>query len=200
LRHRLTHGVGQHRPDTDRAPIDIEQRVDGFHRGLEHASRKRIELQLHRLAGPQLALEALRQAEIGIHAADVFQVDQVGAILDVVAEVDVADADRAVERRQDGHARPARTGQGQLRLGNLHIGIALVKHALGHETLGHQFLVALEVGLGNRHLGLGLLDLGALQRVVELHQHLPAAHHGAVGKTDLAHPAGDFGAQHHTLA
>ena len=199
MHHRLAQGVGQNRTHADRAPVHIEQWVDRLHRGLENPARKRIKLQLHGLARPQFVLVALGQPEVHIHAADVFQVDQVGTILDVVAQVDVANANCAIERRDDRHPRLARARQCQLRLGHLQIGRTLFQHALGYKTLRHQFLVAPEVGLRDGDLGLGLLYLGPLQRIVELYQHLTPAHRRTVREPQLTDPACHLRTHHHAL-
>jgi hypothetical protein len=58
----------------------------------------------------------------------------------------------------------------------------LVHRALADETLGLQLAAALQVGARDAGLGLGLLQLGLLQRVVQLHQQLAAAHAGTFGK------------------
>ena len=58
----------------------------------------------------------------------------------------------------------------------------------------------LRLACGNRHLGLRLLDLRPLQRVVQLHQHLPLAYPRAVGETEFLDPARHLGTQHHALA
>ena len=157
-------------------------------------------MKLHGLAKPHFALVTLGQPEVDVHAADVFQVDQVGAVLDEITEVHIAHADGAVEGGQDRHARKARAGQCQLGFSHLQIGGAFFQYTLRHKTLRDQFLVALEIRLGNRHLGLGLLDLGSLQRVVELHQQLAPAHSGPIGKPEILHASWHLRSHHHALA
>ena len=83
---------------------------------------------------------------------------------------------------------------------DLQIGLAFIKRALGNKALGNQILVALMVGLGDGHLRLRLLNLCALQSVIELHQHLSFAHLAAVGKTQSDNAARDFRSQHDVLA
>ena len=148
----------------------------------------------------QLGLQPLGQAEVDVDGVHVLDVDDVGPVLEVVADADVADAGDAVERRQDAQPRRGGPRQGQLGLGDLEVGRALVDRTLADEVLRHQFLVALVVGLRDRQLGLGLLHLGQLQLVVELHQELAAPHPVAVAEVELRHPPADLGAQHHALA
>ena len=157
-------------------------------------------MQFDALAQAQLALETLGQAEVDVHAAGVFQVDEVGAVFDEITQIDVANTHRAVERRDDRHARQTRAGQRQLRLGHLQAGRTFFQHPLRDKVLRHQFLIALEIGQGNRHLRLGLLDLGFLQRVIELHQDLAAFDRTTVHKTQGLHAPGNLGAHHDALA
>jgi hypothetical protein len=76
----------------------------------------------------------------------------------------------------------------------------LVDRALADEVLRHQFAVALQVGARDAGLRFGLLQLGLLQRVVQLHQQLAALDALAVGEAQRRHAAADLGAQHHALA
>jgi hypothetical protein len=152
------------------------------------------------LARPHAGLPALGQAKVHVHRVHVFQVDDVGAVLQVVAHADVAQPGHAVEGCQHAHA-----GGGSARqfgLGQCHLdrGRALVQPALADEALRHQLGVAPVVGLRDRQLGLRLLQLRLLQPVVQLHQQLAPGHLLAVAKADLHHPAADLGAHHGALA
>ena len=166
-------GVGQGRADRHRATIGVQQRVDRLDPGLELPAGEGIQLQFDPLATAQPGLETFGQAEIDQHRGQIFQIDQVGTVLDVVAEVDRAKAQHTVKRRNDAHPCQAGVGQRQLGLGHLQRRGTFVKHPLGNEVLCHQVLVPFEVGLGNRHLRLRLGPFGLLQRVVELDQQLP---------------------------
>ena len=64
----------------------------------------------------------------------------------------------------------------------------------------HQFLVALQIGLGDRYLRHTLPNFSPLQGIVQLNQHLPFTHFGAVAKAQDLDPARHLGAQHDTLA
>jgi hypothetical protein len=86
-----------------------------------------------------------------------------------------------------------------LRFGDFEVGLALIDSALADEVLRQQLLVALQVGARNAGLRLGLLNLCALQRVIELHQQLRAPHALAVAEGQLGDAAADLGAQHHAL-
>ena len=198
--HRLTSGIRQHSAHRYRAAIGINLRVNRLDLGLEDAPRHGIELQLHLLLALELALKTLRQFKVHIHRRQVFDVDQIGTVFDIVANVDAADTHRAIKRGDDTHAVQPGAGQRQLRLYHLHIGGALVHHALGDKALGYQLLVALEVGTRDRHLRVGLAHFGALQHVVQLHHHIALAHAGTIGKAQRHDAAGYLGAQDHVLA
>jgi hypothetical protein len=105
----------------------------------------------------------------------------------------------AVEGRDDAHACQLGLGQRHLGLGHFQRRGALVDRTLADEVLGHQLAVALQVGAGDAGLRLGLLQLRLLQRVVELHQQLAAAHALAVAETQRRDAAADLGPQHHAL-
>ena len=147
----------------------------------------------------KFALKALRQAEINKHAADVFNVDQVGAVFDVVADVDTANTNGAVKGREDRHARQSRIGQGQLSLCHLQTGPTLFEHPLGDKVLSDQLLIALVVGFGDRNLGHRLANFGLLKRIVELHQNLTFANLGTIAKTQRLNASGHLRAHHHAL-
>ena len=145
-------------------------------------ARHGVDHDFHGLLGGQFALVTLRQTEINIQLGEIFQINHVRTIFDIVAYIDRAQTHRAAERRHDAHTLPAGTGERHLCLRHLQTGLAFINRALGDKALRHQILIALVVGLRNRHLGLRLLYLGALQTVVELHQHLPFAYLTAIGK------------------
>ncbi len=190
----------QHGTHRNRAAVGVQQRVDGLHPGLKTLPRQGVQLHTHTLPRRQATLVALGQAEIDRELGGVLQVDQIGAVLDVFAQVDVAQAQRAVKRRHDAHARQPRLRQSHLGLGHLQGGAAFVEHALRHKGLGHQFLVALQICAGDRQLGLGLAEFGLLQHVVQLHQELTLSNFGAVGEGNAGNAPADFGPQHHALA
>ena len=192
--------VVQARAHGHRAAVGVDLRVDGEHLGREGLPGQRVELDARALARAQQRLVALGQAEVHDHAVDVLEVDDVRAVLEVVAHVHVAYARHPVERRHDAQARERRLGQRELGLRHLQAGGALVERALAHETLRHQLLVALVVGLGDGQLGPRLLHLGARQLVVELHQHLPLAHARAVAQMDVRDAPAHLGPQHHAAA
>ena len=196
----FTGGVGHDGTHPNGAAIDIDQRIHRLHLGFEGAARHGIDVQLHHLTGDHFALVALGQAEVHIQSANVFQVDQIGAVFDIVTDVDVANAHGARKMRHDAHAIQAGARQSQLGLRHLQTRTTFIEHALGHKVLRHQVLVALVVGTGNGHLGQGLLHLGALQSVIQLHQQLTRAHPVAIGETQGQHATGHLRAQHHVLA
>ena len=151
------------------------------------------------MTSPNLGLETLGQAEVEQHGIDVLDVDHVRAVLEVIAHVDLFEARDAVKGGQHFQALQGGLGQRQLGARDFERSPAFVNGALADEVLRHQLLVALVVGFGNRQLGLGLSDLGALQLVIELHHHLALAHTLAVVEENLFDPTAHFGAQHHAL-
>ena len=83
----------------------MPQRVNGIDARAELAARKRVKLHFHGLAGAQARLHPFWQLEIDHHGCHVFDVHQVCAVLDEVADVDDPDTGDAIERRHDAHAR-----------------------------------------------------------------------------------------------
>jgi hypothetical protein len=162
--HGGTHGNG--------APVGIEQRIDRQHLRLEFLARHCVQLHLHALTWRNAALVALGQAEVHGELGRVLEVHQRVAHSHVLPEVDAAQAERAIKGGRYAHALHARFRQRHLGLGHLKVRLAFFHHALGHEILGHQFLVALEVRTGDGQLRLRLAQFGSLQGVVQLHQQL----------------------------
>ncbi len=181
----------------ERAAIGIDLRVDGQHHGRILHAWQRIKGHAGRLAGFHLVLQPLGQAEVHIHRVQVFHVDDVGAILEVVAHVHAANACNAIKRSHDAQALGCGFGQGELGFSHFEIGGTFVHRTLADEPLGHQLLVALVVGTGDRQLGTALLHLGAGQLVVELHQQLPLAHALPIAEIELRDAPADFRPQHH---
>ena len=187
-------------PHRHRAAIGIQQGVNGLDHGHELAPWQRIHIHTGLLPALHLGLVALGQAEIHIQGVDVFQVDDVGTVFQVVPHIGGADTRDTVKRRHDLQPCSACLRQCQLGLGNLQVGSTLIHRPLADKALRHQFLVAFVVGLGNGQLGLALLHLGRLQLVVQLHQQLAFADTRTVVEIQLGDAPPHFGADHHALA
>ena len=183
----------------DRAAIGVDQGVDRLHNGRKAAVRQGIQGQLGFLACTYFGLVALGQTEIEQHRIDVFQVDHVRAVSEVVTHMDLLETGDPIKRRQ--HLQALQTGfaQRQLGAGHLERGSALVERTLADEVLRHQLLVALVVGLGNRQLGPHLRQLGLLQLVFKLHHQLALAHTLAIVEENLLDAPTHLGSQHHAL-
>ena len=181
-------------------PIRIDLRADGLHQGRVAHARQCIKRDLCGLARAHLALQPLGQTEVHIHRSEVFNVDDVGPVLEVVAHVDTPNARNTIERGHDLEALGGGLGQRQLGLCHFQVGSTLIHRALADKTLGHQLLVALVVGLRDGQLGLALLNLRTGQLVVQLHQHLPTPHALAIVKVQLGDAPPHLGAEHDALA
>ena len=175
-----------------RATIRINQRINRLHLSGVFAARQGINVQQGGLAPLDLALKTLGQAEVNKNRLDVFNVDNVCAILEVVAHTDLANPDSAIERREDFEAGCSGLRQRQLGLRHLQIGSAFIQRALADEVLRYQLLVTLLVGLGNRQLSHALLHLRQRQLVVKLHQQLPFAHALTIIEIELRDAAADL--------
>ena len=184
---------------THRAAIGLDQGVHRLNNGGEGAARQGVHRQLGLLASADLGLETFGQTEVEQHGIDVFHVDHVRAVFEVITHVDLFEAGDAVKRCQ--HLQALQRGLGQCQFGarDLQGRCALVQRSLADEVLRHQLLVALVVGLGNRQLGTGLRHLSLLQLVFELHHQLALAHTLAIAEKNLFNAPTNFRAQHHPL-
>ena len=175
-----------------RATIGVNQGVDGHHHGRKFPTGQRINLQLGTLTGFDLGLKTLWQTVIHVDRIHVLEVDDVGAIFEVITQVDGPDTDRAVKRGQNFQPGRRCLSQSQLGLRHLKVGRTLIDRTAADEVLLHQLFVAVEVRSRDRQFSLRLLDLGLRQLIVELHQQLPPAHTLAVPKIDLRDATADL--------
>ncbi len=180
--------------------IRIDQRVDRLDLGCVFFSRQGINIQHRNLPVLDLALVTLGQPEINKNRINVFNIDDVRAVLQVVPCIDLADSHNPVKGCQDFQTGGGGLCQRQLGLGHLQVGGTFIQRALADEVLSHQFLVAFLVGLRNRQLSLALLELGQRQLVVKLHQHLALAHTLAIGEIKLCNAPAHLGPEHYTTA
>ena len=184
---------------THRATIGLDQGVYRLHHGRERTAGQGIDAQLCFLSGANLGLKTLGQSEVEQHRIHVFHVDHVRAIFEVIAHVDLLEAGGAVKGGQ--HFQALQSGLGQRHLGarDFEGRGAFIQRTLADEVLGHQFLVALVVGLGNGQLGFGLRQLRLLQLILKLHHHLAFAHTLAVGEINALDASAHFGTHHDAL-
>ncbi len=198
-RAQLHAAVVDARAQTQGAAVGVNQRVDRLHERRKLATGQGIELQLRALAGTHPRLKALGQPVIHVNRIHVLKVDHIGPVLEIVPEIDRTYAHCPVEGGQDLQTVGCGFGQGQLGQGHFEVGGAFFDRAAADEVLLDQLLVAVEIGARNRHLRLGLLDLGLGQLVVELDQQLPLDHALTIAKVDLGDAAADLGPDDHVL-
>ena len=97
--------------NADRAAIRVNQRINRLQLGRVAATRERVDVKNSHLAPFNFALKTLWQTEIDVDGIDVFNVDNVSAVLEVVPHIDQANAGYTVERCQN--FQPRRSGPGQ---------------------------------------------------------------------------------------
>jgi len=106
-------GVGQGGAHGEVAGAGVHRRFDRRHLGLEAAVGKRVHAQADPGADGHLAHALLGQGEVHVDRIQGLQADHRVTRVEVLAQVDAAEAQHAVERRADGLLRD----QGALRLG-----------------------------------------------------------------------------------
>ena len=175
-RAQLAAGVVEPRADLQRTTVGVDLRVDRLDLPLPALAGQCIGDDLDRLVDVDPREVALRQTKVHLQHAHVLDIDEVGTVFDVIAEADAANSDRTIERRDDAHLRQARLRQLQSRLGHLRIRRRSFLRARTDEFAARQVLAALETGQRQIVFGLGLCDLGLVQRSVERNQQLTPAH------------------------
>ena len=98
-------------PNTDRAAIGVNQRINGLHLGGVLAARQGINVKQSGLPAFDLALKTLWQPEVHINSLNVFNVDNIGTIFQVVTYIDLADTGDAVKWSKNFQARCCGLGQ-----------------------------------------------------------------------------------------
>ena len=106
-----------------RATIGINQGVNGLDDGGEFATWYGIHGHLCFLAWFDFVLEALRQTEIQQDSFNVFHVDHVGAVFQIVTHVNLTQTCGAIKWRHDFQTLQSGLGQGQFSLCHLKCGI-----------------------------------------------------------------------------
>ena len=95
----------------NRTAVGINQRVNGLNFCAVFAAWQCVHIEHRRLARFDLGLKPLRQSEVDKNRVNVFKVHDVCTVFEVVADVDLPDADNAVEWRKNLQA--CRSGLGQ---------------------------------------------------------------------------------------
>ena len=181
------------------AAVGIDHGVQGRDHRRERPARQGIHLHTSRLTRTHAGLQAFRQTKVDVHRRHVFQIDDVGPFLEVIAHADVAQPGHPVEWRQ--HTQPLRRRARQIGFGLRHLqrSRTFVHRTLADKALSDQFRIAPMVVLRNRQLGLGLLNLRLLQPVIQLHQGLPLGHLPPIAKKNLGDSPPDLSAHHRAL-
>ena len=167
--------------------------------GGEFTARQSIKADLGFLTRFDFGLKAFSQTEVEQHRIDVFHVDHVSAIFQIVAHVDLTQACHAIKRSEDFQTLKRGLSQGQFGLGHLQCGFAFVQGTLADEILRHQLFVARVIGLCNGQLGLGLHHLCCRQLVIKLHQDLALFDTLTIFEQNLADASTHFRAQNNAL-
>ena len=113
--------------DADRAAIGVNQRVNRLHLCRVFAARQGVNIQHGCLTPPDLALKTLRQPEVHEDGFEIFNIDNVCAVLEVVAHIDLANTHSAIERRNNSQAGCCGLRQRQLGLRYLQIGSTFIQ-------------------------------------------------------------------------
>ena len=121
-----------------------------------------------RWAWPHLGRVALRDAEIDLDGIDGLQVNQILALLDIIAGTDPPQTEDAAERRAQHGLVQACPGQGESGARLLEGRVHLVVFLLAHHPLGEQIAGAFEFQFPERQAGFTLIDLGPVFGGIEM--------------------------------
>ncbi len=189
--------VRHHGADEEAAPGNVEARIDGVDLAFEGVVREGVDLDADGLADPDGRQELLRHAEIRLDRIDGLQIDERLSGGDVLADADMAQTDDAGERRHD--ARLLELHAGKLDRGGVdgEIRRGLVGR-LGRRVFAAEELGGALVGLlGKLELGLGIGELGAIDRIVEREERRALLDRLAFLEVDLLETAGNLRADRH---
>ncbi len=184
-------------PDVARSRVDL--RVDGRYLARHGLAGQRIGGHPYDESRMHERELLLRQCKIDENRIQRLQRDDWLAFVDDLAQVDLADAQPAGERRTDGFLRDH--GADVVRLGDgLFVArLGVVELRLRDGPLGEQFGQALQVQFGQHHRSLGRPQLGFFRRSVLLHQELPGFNQRARFEVDLHDLSAQLGRHGHPL-
>jgi hypothetical protein len=145
-----------------RTAVGIDQRIHGLNEGFKLAARQRVKVHHRLLTFAHLGLEALGQAEVHEHCLDVFDIDDVSTVFQVVAGIDR----RMPVMPSNGAKILQACGRGCDRA-NLACATSRLAALSSTDRWLMKFWATsswlrLWLAAGNRQLGLALLDLGQL--------------------------------------
>ena len=113
--------------NADRTAIGVNQRVNRLNFCGVFAARQRVHIEHGGLAAFDFGLKAFWQPEVDENRINVFDVDDVSTVFQVVAHIDLANARNTVKRGNNFQTLCGRFGQSQLGLRNLQVGSAFVQ-------------------------------------------------------------------------
>ena len=116
-----------------------------------------------------------------------------------LADLDMADAEFAVERRAHQLLRDDRLGLGDAGIGLVIGGLRLIDGRLRPELARRKLLGAIQRQLRHRGLRLEAREIALVGAVEQLHQRTAGLHAGAGGEHDVGDAARDVGSDVHLM-
>jgi len=165
--------VGQGRANQQVARVLIDLGVDRAEAGREGLARVGGHLHQHLLAQAQARQRLLWDVEVDVQAGQILQGGNHRAGGQVLADVHLANADGATERRVDAFLDLLRLELFNHRLIAPVLGGQAIEFTAGDGGITDQLAAATEVDLGQPQVGLGSAEQGGFLVVVELQQRLP---------------------------
>jgi hypothetical protein len=160
-------GVGDLALQEQLAVPRIERRCHEVHPAEKRLAGIRDDGELERHADPNQIDDRLghgeREAELG-HGVDLHEVR---LVVDAIARRDQTLGDDAVERRANRHALELDLREVAARVRGVPVGGRLVELRRGHDALAGELVGATEGALGERDVGLGLVEARALPVVAQ---------------------------------
>ena len=155
----------------------IELRLDRRQLGLEHPVREGIDANLDRLADRESGARLLRQGEVDVELVEIGEGDDRRAGVEILADIDLAHAELAGERRADQFLVDQRLGVGDAGAGPRRGRSRSDPRSAGRVYCWLASLrLRLQVDLREPGLGLKIGEIGLLRLVVELHQGIAGLH------------------------
>ena len=185
-------GVGERCLHLDRARAGIDLRLDGAERGLEGAARIGIDGEQHFLPDGDLPALLLRQGEVHIEVVEVRERHHCAAGVDVLADLNLADAEHAVPGSADQLLRDDGLGLGAAGAHLVELRLILVDGRLRRVLPGQELARACQVELRELRLGAVVREVALVGLIIELHQRIACLHRGTRLEQDLGNEPADL--------
>src|ERR1019366_8211346 len=192
-------GIVERGLQTHAARLGVKVRIDRRQRAVELPLRIRVGRDAHLHASLEPRQLLLRERKLGIDWRQRLKRDDRFAGVQVLPEVDEADAQAPSERRADGLLLNRSTDVVSVALVLLEGGLGGFQFGLRNHVLGAEAAFAGDVEAAQLFLRLKRMQLGRLGGGVQSHQQSAIGHHRAGFKGDLAGDAGDVRGDGHTL-